>query len=294
MKKIGTLGCVFLAGLLSAVTLPLYGEIRILAITSAANFATGTLLPGSLASVFCTGLQVPALATPDGMPLPRTLAGVKVTVQGVDAPILAIASLAGGTYQQINVQLPWELPVSLTSPAYGVVTQGDASGHFLWSGFTGLWPVFFSNVAGYAVAQHASDLRLVTPADPARPGEWIAVYATNLGPVANQPADGYPAPTQPLAAVAPTPTSYRYYFGPVVGDSGSYTSTRLASNYMGLVPGLAGLYQVNVQVPGGQPSGDLVFQIVDLWDCGFFFSQSCGRSLVTAAASMAAKIPVGN
>jgi hypothetical protein len=89
--------------LLVAVPLHSSGQIQVLQITSSANFVPGLLKPGSLASIFCTGLQdVPDLVIAQGYPLPRTLAGVKVTFGGVDAPILAVANITGGAYQQIK------------------------------------------------------------------------------------------------------------------------------------------------------------------------------------------------
>jgi uncharacterized protein (TIGR03437 family) len=50
---------------------------------------------------------------------------------------------------------------------------------------------------GYAWA-HA-DGSLVTPGDPANPGETIVLYTTGLGPVTVDVPDGFPAPSNPLA-----------------------------------------------------------------------------------------------
>jgi hypothetical protein len=54
------------------------------------------------------------------------------------------------------------------------------------------------------------------------------------------------------------------------------------------------LGQVNLLVPGSQLTGDLVFQLIKLYDCGFFFIPGCGRGFTVEAASMPAKIPVAN
>jgi uncharacterized protein (TIGR03437 family) len=151
------------------------------------------------------------------------------------------------------------------------VSQQGASSHFATYA-SGPWPVFFVDSSGYAVAQHATDYRPVTPSDPAKPGEWIAVYATNLGPVQNQPLDGYPAPTDVLAPIVSDPSPYLYY-------------------YIGMAPGSI-LYQVNLLVPSSQATGDLVFQVLKIYNCGFFFVLGCGRSFTTEAASMASKIPL--
>jgi uncharacterized protein (TIGR03437 family) len=222
-----------------------------------------------------------------GYPLPRILAGVTVTVNGIDAPILAIANIAAGSYQQINVQIPWEAKPRLEFD----VSQQSATAHFAPSVYDG-WGVFFVDSSGYAIAQHASDYRPVTQSDPAKSGEWVVVYATNLGPVQNQPADGYPADPNVLAPIVPDDSPYLDYYGLVVGSSDSYQATHIQSNYIGMAPGSI-IGQVNLLVPdSSQLSGDLVFQLIKVYNCGFFFTLGCGRGFTTIAASMPAKIPV--
>ena len=274
---------------LVAVALPSSGQIQVLSITSSANFVPGLLQPGSLASIFCTGLQdISGVVVAQDYPLPRALAGVTVTVNGTDAPIIAIANLAGGSYQQINLQIPWEAKV--TSGLAFDVSQKGAAAHvstYLYDP----WPVFFVDSLGYAIAQHASDYRPVTQSDPARPGEWVIAYATNLGPVQNQPLDGYPADPNFLAPIVPDPSPYIYYYGLAVGPSANYMSPRIQSNYIGMLPASI-INQVNLVVPSSQSTGELVFQLVKIYDCGFFFVFDCGRGFATQAASMPAKLPV--
>jgi uncharacterized protein (TIGR03437 family) len=229
------------------------------------------------------------LVVAQGYPLPRELAGVKVNVNGTDAAILAIADTAGGSYQQINFQIPWEAKGGLAIE----VSQQGAPGHSDSYQY-GQWSVFFVDSSGYAIAQHATDYRPVTQSDPARAGEWIVVYATNLGPVQNQPIDGYPAAPDVLAPVVPDNSPYLSYYGLAVGAVGvsaSYLSPRIQSNYIGMAPGSV-LGQVNLLVPSSQSTGDLVFQLIKVYDCGFFFIPGCGRGLTTVAESMLAKIPV--
>ena len=271
-----------------ALAVPSRGQIQVLGVTSSANFAQGLTQAGSLASVFCTGLQnISGLVAAQGYPLPRALAGVTVTVNGTDASILAIASIAAGSYQQINVQIPWEAKPPL---AFAVSQQG-ATAHFTPSVYDG-WGAFFVGSSGYAIAQHAGDYRPVTQIDPAKSGEWLVVYATNLGPVQNQPADGYPADPNVLAPIVPDDSPYLDYYGLVVGSSGSYQATHIQSNYIGMAPGSI-IGQVNLLVPDtSQLSGDLVFQLIKVYNCGFFFSLGCGRGFATVAASMPAKIPL--
>jgi len=271
-----------------AVAVPSRGQIQVLSVTSSANFAQGLTQAGSLASVFCTGLQnISGLVVAQGYPLPRILAGVTVTVNGIDAPILAIANIAAGPYQQINVQIPWEAKPPLAFD----VGQQSVTAHFSPSVYD-RWGMFFVDSSGYAIAQHASDYRPVTQSDPAHSGEWVVVYATNLGPVQNQPADGYPADPNVLAPIVPDDSGYLDYYGLVVGSSDSYQATHIQSNYIGMAPGSI-IGQVNLLIPdSSQLSGDLVFQLIKVYNCGFFFKLGCGRGFTTIAASMPAKIPV--
>src|SRR5260370_18862769 len=203
------------------------GEITILAVTSSPTFAAGLPGPGSLASVFCTGLTgIQGVEVAQGTPLPRTLDGIRVTVGAIDAPILAVADF--GSYQQINFQVPLE---ASTRPSL-VLSPGAFSARMdnvLPSPFGG----FFMDASGYAVVQHAVDFQLVTPDNPARPGEWLVAYASNLGPVTSPQLTGVPAPVDPLARIAPgSPGPWQFTVW-LSQPSGFFTSE---STFMGLTP----------------------------------------------------------
>ena len=256
------------------------GEIRMLAITSAAGFMPGLPQPGSLATAFCTGLTgISGVIPANSNPLPHSIQGVGVVVGGIDAPLLAVADFGG--YQQINFQVPWEAtgggPVS--------IAQGpDASERTFGVTPTG-WAIFFTNAAKYAVAQHASDYRLVTPTDPARLGEWIVAYATNLGRVQNPPASGAMALADPLSPVL---------FGgavPLLLLLSPLQSVYAETGYIGLTPGSVGVYQINFRLPENVPAGNVELQMETVRDCGFFFQQGCGRGLVRTD-SLGAMLPV--
>ena len=81
---------------------------RVLArgLVNAASFVEG-LAPGSAASAFTAGvLDDPGIIAADRIPLPTSLNGVSVTVNGIAAPIYAIANVKG--QEQINFQTPFE------------------------------------------------------------------------------------------------------------------------------------------------------------------------------------------
>jgi uncharacterized protein (TIGR03437 family) len=236
------------------------GEIRILAVTSSASFVPGLPAPGSLATIFCAGLT-------GGLE-------VQVTVDRFAAPVLAAADLGG--YQQINFQVPWE---AQSATAVGIA-QGANAASFAVPLFPA-WDVFFANASANAVAQHAADYTAVTADHPVRPGEWIIAYATNLGPVANQPPTGAPAPLDQISLVSPGLDSLSVLLqGEIV-----------ESNYIGLVVGTVGLYQVNLRVPDNSPGGNVELRIQKSRFCGFFFVPGCGRGL-TLSFSVPVNLPV--
>ena len=68
---------------------------------------------------------------------------------------------------------------------------------------------------------------------PVRAGDYIEIYCTGLGP------------TKVSGALAPTTVIPTVYLG----------GTSTSPSYSGLAPGFVGLYQVDVQIPTGFPSG---------------------------------------
>jgi uncharacterized protein (TIGR03437 family) len=200
----GTTNSLVVYGLLSGVA------------TSVANAASGdssAIAPGSLASIYGSGLS-PSIG----------IASASVSVNGIAAPIL----YAGPN--QINFQVPFEASgtATVTVMAGGVKTGASsvpiantAPGVFL--------------IAGQAAAEN-QDGSVNTSANPAAPATVIAVYATGLGAVDPPVPTGAAASTTTLSMVAAAVTA-------TVG--GQPATVRFA----GLAPGYIGLYQVNLQLP---------------------------------------------
>ena len=217
-------------------------------IVSTANFAPGPtpVAPGSILSIFGIGLADQTLAA-SSLPLPTELAGVRVLVGGIAAPLLAVAADAGSGSDQINFQLPVEA-AAWTYADVVVVNNGVISDPEGIAILPGVPAVFTLNQQGIgaAAALHA-DFTLVSSAGPARAGETILIYATGLGAV------------RPPAITGQAPGALSNVAGNVEVRIGSRAAV---VSFAGLAPGFVGLYQLNVVVPAGLPGGDAALELI--------------------------------
>src|SRR5579862_9749978 len=101
-------------------------QIGNILVTNGASFQPGLPPNGSIATAFCTGLNVSGVVLAPGIPLPTILAGVTVTVRGVPAPLFAVADLGNGC-QQINFQVPQEFGTYPNGMQF-VVSQNEFQG----------------------------------------------------------------------------------------------------------------------------------------------------------------------
>jgi hypothetical protein len=193
-------------------------------VVNAASFAPG-LSPGSLATVFGNGLTaLPGIVESAVFPLPSSLGGISVQLNGVAAPIIAVADVNG--QEQINFQVPYELAGASTASVV-VSVNGESSA-----------PV------EVPIVNAQPEIFVIT-----RSGGAATIWATGLGAVSNAPRTGQPAPVSPLATLS----------GQVSVTIGGVTAP---ASFAGLAPNFAGLYQVNVSVPAGVSSGSPVALVV--------------------------------
>jgi uncharacterized protein (TIGR03437 family) len=215
-------------------------------VNNASFAANAAVAPGSLVSIFGTGLSDTDQAAP-GVPLPVALGTTSLTLGGVPMPLVHAFPL------QVDAQVPWELAGQ--SQAQLAIVTDDLNGNKVSVPIAPFSPGLYS-VAGNGMGQGAilinGTATLAAPANspynaqPARRGvDYIDIFATGLGPVTNQPATGAPAPSSPLA----------YTTNTVTVSIGGVPAT---PTFAGLAPGWVGLCQVNVQVPANAPAGDAV------------------------------------
>jgi uncharacterized protein (TIGR03437 family) len=164
---------------------------------------------------------------------------------------------------QLSVLVPYEVASNQTGLANIQVTSNNSASNVVQMYLTDSAPGSFSQAQdglGFAAALHAATNELITSANPAQPGEYISLYLTGLGVVTPTVSDGALGPSSPLSYSdlynAGNLSVYFNDYGPI-GDSVGNLGT---IQYAGLAPGLAGLYQVNVQVPtSGLSSGDDIY-----------------------------------
>ena len=221
------------------VTLAPPPRIAAEAVVNAGSF-TPALAPGSLISIFGRDLALEegrALT----LPLPTELAGTTVSLNGRRLPLLFVSGY------QINAQLPYG---AVGQATLRVSTPNSSSEAQIVTAAAA--PAIINVPYGLAVTPavvRSSDGVLVSPASPARIGEYVTIYMVGLGPVDGSIAAGDPAPGQP-----PLTTLY-----PVEVRIGAAS---LTPSFAGLAPGFAGLYQVNVKIPEALPAGIHALSVV--------------------------------
>jgi uncharacterized protein (TIGR03437 family) len=215
------------------------------ALTNAASFASGGSA-GALATLFGTHLSVNlnGVVGATQSPLPDTLNGTTVTVDGVAAPILAVSNTQLGG--QINFQIPWEVAGQQTIAIVvnnGMGTSASVSMPIaITAAQPGVFQIYDSNLAQQVGAVEHVDGSVVSSLSPAAPGETVVVYCTGLGPVSPALVTGLPAPGSPLSYTTYMPTV-------TIGAIGATV------DFSGAAPYFSGLNQMNVTVPANAPSG---------------------------------------
>jgi uncharacterized protein (TIGR03437 family) len=214
-------------------------------VVNAASYLPG-VSPGGLATIFGQDLStVTDVVIANIIPLPVELAGVSVAVNGVFAPMLSVAY--NGSEDQISFQVPFATSTGPGAVQLEIFNNGISLVTIIADSFVEDPGIFMYN-GNYAVAVRASDFTLISPDDPASPGEVLTLFTTGLGPVSIDVPDGAPGPFEPLAY---TQDPFQVLVNNELCDV----------LFSGLAPGFVGLYQLNLVLPSDLPSGNLDLQI---------------------------------
>jgi uncharacterized protein (TIGR03437 family) len=230
-------------------------------VVNAASYIGGRVAPGEIVTIFGReiGPPGPSPARVEGRRLTTNLAGTRVLFDGVASRLLyvsrdqinAIVPYAVAKSPAVNVEVEYQgvhsnvvtMPVKAARP--GIFTR-DGSG------------------SGYAVALN-EDGSINSASNPAEKTSIITFFATGEGLIEPAVEDGLilgsvlPKPKEPVSVLFCC--SYFYYSGLWEGDI----------LYAGGVPeSAAGLLQVNVQMPGLNPSFGDGFQLCIGSQCSGF------------------------
>jgi uncharacterized protein (TIGR03437 family) len=196
-----------------------------------------TVAPGSLVAI--QGRNLASSSASASPPFPTALGGVCVTLNNRPLPLAATSTgeiraqippdLAAGRYPLVvrNIDrraanlLPSQVTVARYAPAVVVDPQTKQA------------------------AIYHEDGQPVTTARPANRDDRLTIFAIGLGATKPQVAAGRPAPedaiTDPL----------KVYFG-----DPRYAQSEMDVEWAGLAPGLVGVYQIRIYVPGFRMRGE--------------------------------------
>ncbi len=200
---------------------------------------TAQISPGEVITLYGSGFTSSATPVTASAPVPTTLGGVQVTVNGVLAPVYYVSS------GQINAIVPYTTVSDGSLLNIQVISNGAQSN--VVQEYSGM------DSPGVFAVTHANGT-LVTTSSPAKVGETLVAYLCGLG--AANPAAVAGAISTADTLVSPV-TVYL--------DDANGGETQATIAYQGLNPGgPAGLYQLNFVVPAGMslnPTGVTMSQL---------------------------------
>ena len=209
---------------------------------------------GSLSYFYGAGLSDEE-ASAQTVPLPTKLVGFQMRIAGVEVPLFSVRA------DVVAFQMPWSFWGSQSNQLVLPVEIQTAPGHSPFEPEPVLAATTDINLADvlalpadyppawqgrpFSLAAAGDFSRLLTPEQPASPGDVVHVYAIGLGAVGNEPETGHAAPVrEPLARLEEDLVCTADTW-----DGASARTEELPVAYAGLAPGLVGVYQVSLRLP---------------------------------------------
>jgi uncharacterized protein (TIGR03437 family) len=227
-----------------------------------ALFETGAAVaPGELVIVQGEQFTTGAAASAQAYPLITSMGGATVYVNGVPAPIDYVsASSVVNPGGQITFQMPYNVPpgqatVRVDRNDNGTVQTGNTISVQVANIEPKLLQFPFLGT-DYAIATFTDFVTFPipttagVPSRPAKPGDILIFYGIGFGQTVPAATEGIAVPAAASVGASSMTFGGGSFFG--VGN------TTATPGYCGLTPGSVGLYQVNVTVPAGTPSGNAV------------------------------------
>ena len=217
-------------------------QAAIAGVENAASYASDAVSPGELVTLFGMNLgpPTPASLQLDSSGLVSTnLASTRVLFDGIPAPMI---------YAGAN-QVSAVVPYGLTNPTTQVQVeyQGATSSSFAMNVVAATPALFTANSSGAGQAAALNqDGSVNSSAHPAKAGSVIVLYATGGGATTPAEVDGAVIGTSNLPQ-------------PVLPVTVAINGQAAQVYYAGAAPGMvAGVLQINVQVPAGTQTGSAV------------------------------------
>ena len=229
-------------------------SIVIASVADAGSELATPLSGGKIVVIYGSGLGPDQLVVnqPVNNVFGQQLAGTTVSFRGIIAPIYYTSST------QVAAIVPYAIANASSVPVL-VSYQGGVSLPFN-AQFANVSPGFFTanaSGAGQLAAINVKDGTLNSALNPVKIGDYIELYATGEGPTSPTGVDGKLAPLTPGQ---PIPAPLAKVTATVGGKDANVS-------YAGGVPGtVAGLMQVNVQIPTGVTPGGYVPVVLKVGD----------------------------
>jgi uncharacterized protein (TIGR03437 family) len=212
--------------------------------------ANEPLAQGDIVAVF--GSQF-TYGDPEGattLPLKNSMNGVQVLVNGTAAPIYYVSP------GQINFEIPIDASTANGGGGTVQVVRNGTPGNLVYVDINAQAPRFIVYDGGYGIMTTPGGSLTGIPSNPVSSGDIVVIYALGLGPTAPPVASGTASPSSPPATV---PGKTQVCFGV---ETPFHPAPCATAQFSGLSPGFVGLYQVNVAIPAGIPSGNSTISLL--------------------------------
>jgi uncharacterized protein (TIGR03437 family) len=221
-------------------------------VVNAASFIKGAVSPGEIVTLFGTAMGPAAAAyatiDPATGKLATTIGGVQVLFNGTAAPMIYASST------QVSAVVPYEM-AAFANPSVRIEYLGETSNADQVTLAATAPGLFAQNASGGGPGAILNqDNSLNGPGHPAAKGSIVQVYLTGEGQTSPAGVTGaITTATLPPPQVTPEPMQLIQVS--IGGQQALWT-------YIGEAPGMvAGVMQLNVQIPAAAPSGALSIQV---------------------------------
>ena len=212
------------------------------------NFASRIAAITANNTLLISGRNLGQTASAPDPPYPTSLGGLCVTINNAPVPLLATS----------DTQVTAHVPSTLGTGRYAVVIHSldarlaSASSNITLARYAPA--VLVDTATGLAAIYHAEDGRQVRPDYPAHRDEQLLLYATGLGATkGGRLPDGDVTPDSPDLL---TDSVSVYFDNPLIKESAIIVESSR------LLPGLVGVYEVRLRVPGTRRRGDALLVTV--------------------------------